>query len=148
MKRDASGEPQGAQQRSEKAVKEGDAEPELARADPLLELLCTFTAEEKAGRWKDVLYEHDVVSLDDLMGLAEDEEAWKGFHSLLAQQEPMLASKLNAWSQGPGLRETFRADSRGKQRRKRPISSCFLFRSFVLLRSLFWPSRHPWCEGG
>ena len=53
MKRPALGEPEGALQLSEKAFKEGDAEAELARADPLLELLCTFTAVDKARRWKD-----------------------------------------------------------------------------------------------
>ena len=51
MKRPALSEPEGALQRSEKAFKESDAEAELARADPLLELLCTFTAEDKARRW-------------------------------------------------------------------------------------------------
>lgn len=36
--------------------------------------------EDKARRWKDVLDGRDVVSLDDLKGLAHDEEAWN-FHS-------------------------------------------------------------------
>ena len=117
MKRGASSDPEGAPQRSEKAFKESDAESEPARADPLLELLCTFTAEDKARRWKGVLDWRDVVSLDDLVGLARDKEAWDAFHAALAQQEPVLASKLNAWRQGLGLREPSAGDSPGKQQR-------------------------------
>ena len=136
MKRGASSEPEGAPQRSEKAAKDGDVEPGLVQADPLLELLCTFTAVDKARRWKDVLYDRDVVSLDDLVGLARDKEAWDAFHAALAQQEPVLASKLNAWRQGLGLREPSAGDSPGKLWRKRSFSLCFLVYSFAALPRL------------
>ena len=49
MKRGALGELDGSLQPSEKAAKDGDAEPELVGTDPLLELLCTFTAGDKAA---------------------------------------------------------------------------------------------------
>lgn len=111
MKRGASGEPQGAQQRSEKAVKQGDAEL-VARADPLLVFLQELSAED-ANEWHAVLLKQRVRSLDDLVGLARDEEAWNAFHAALAQQEAVLASKLNAWRQGLGRRES----SAGKQQR-------------------------------
>ena len=107
MKRAALGEPEGALQRSEKAAKEGGAEP-------LLELLCTFTAADKARRWKGVLDGRDVVSLDDLVGLAHD-TGWKGFlQELRDAKERVLASKLNAWRQRLGLREPSGGDSPGK----------------------------------
>ena len=147
MKRPALGEPEGALQLSEKAAKEGDAEAELARADPLLELLCTFTAEDKARRWKNVLYDRDVVSLDDLVGLAQD-KGWQGFlNKLRNADQDVLASKLNAWRQGLGHRELSGGDSPGKQSTSAPFFSSFLVSSFALLRhSLVCPPRHCWCK--
>ena len=135
MKRGASGEPQGALQRSENAAKEVDAESEPARADPLLELLCTFTAEDKARRWKDVLDGRDVVSRDSLLHLAQAEEAWNAFYAALAQQEPVLAAELNAWRQGLGLREPSAGDSSGKQQRLILLSLFFLRIAFASLCS-------------
>jgi hypothetical protein len=131
-KRGASSDPEGAPQRSEKAVKESDAEPQLVQTDPLLELLCTFTAEDKARRWKDVLDGRDVVSRDSLLHLAQAEEAWNAFYAALAQQEPVLAAELNTWRLGLGLREPSAGNSPGKQQRL--IFSPFLS-AFASLRS-------------
>ena len=128
MKRGASSDPEGAPPRTEKAVKESDAEPQLVQADPLLELLCTFTAEDKARRWKDVLDRRDVVSRDSLLHLAQAEEAWNAFYAALAQQEPVLAAELNAWRQGLGLREPSAGDSSGKQQRFILLSLFFILR--------------------
>jgi hypothetical protein len=144
MKRGASGEPQGAQQRSEKAVKQGDAEPELARADPLLVFLQELSAED-ANEWHAVLLERRVRSLDDLVGLAQD-PGWEGFlNKLRNADQDVLASKLNAWRQGLGLREPSGGDSPDKKCRYR--SALCSFASFVLFHSLFWPPRHPLVGG-
>lgn len=135
MKRVALSEPEGAPQRLEKAAKECDAGPELVEADPLLEQLRGWTrAEAAALRWQQALQSRDIWSLDDLMGLARDEEAWNAFHAALAQQEAVLASKLHAWRQP------------GNQWCKHSLSLVFSFALFVLLRSLFWPPRQPWFE--
>jgi hypothetical protein len=118
MKRAASSEPEGAPQRSEKAVKQGDAEPELARADPLslLVFLQELSAED-ANEWHAVLLERRVRSLDDLVGLAQD-PGWEGFLNKLRNADhDVLASKLNAWRQGLGLREPSGGESSGKQQR-------------------------------
>jgi hypothetical protein len=118
MKRAASSEPEGAPQRSEKAVKEVDAEPELARADPLslLVFLQELSAED-ANEWHAVLLERRVRSLDDLVGLAQD-PGWEGFlNKLRNADQDVLASKLNAWRQGLGLREPSGGESPGKQQR-------------------------------
>ena len=135
MKRGASGGPEGAPQRSEKAAKEGGAEPEFARGDPLVVFLHDLSAED-ANEWHAVLLERRVRSFDDLVGLARDKEAWDAFHAALAQQEPVLASKLNAWRQGLGLREPSAGDSPGKLWRKRSFSLCFLVYSFAALPRL------------
>ena len=112
MKRVAAGELDGSLQPSEKAAKEGDAVPQSVGADPLLELLCTFTAGDKARRWRHVLDKRDVCSLDDLKGLARD-AGWEGFlQELRDKGERVLASKLNAWKQG--LSESFGGNSPGK----------------------------------
>ena len=112
MKRVPSGELDGSLQPSEKAAKEGDAVPQSVGADPLLELLCTFTAGDKARRWRHVLDKRDVCSLDDLKGLARD-AGWEGFlQELRDKGERVLASKLNAWKQG--LSESFGGNSPGK----------------------------------
>jgi hypothetical protein len=91
MKRGASSELEG--EPSEKAAKE----------DPLLVFLQDLSAED-ASEWHDVLLGWRVRSLDDLVGLAQAEEAWNAFYAGLAQQEPVLASKLLAWRQGLGIR--------------------------------------------
>ena len=112
MKRVPSGELDGSLQPSEKAAKEGDAVLQSVGADPLLELLCTFTAGDKARRWRHVLDKRDVCSLDDLKGLARD-AGWEGFlQELRDKGERVLASKLNAWKQG--LSESLGGNSPGK----------------------------------
>ena len=100
MKRDASGELDGSLQPSEKAAKEGGAGPELVGADPLLELLCTFTAGDKARSWRHLLDERDVCSLDALTRLALD-KGWEVFvQELRESHDLVLASELSAWKQG------------------------------------------------
>jgi hypothetical protein len=136
MKRGALSEPEGALQRSEKTAKEGDAEPQLVRADPLLVFLQELSAED-AYEWHAVLLERRVRSVDDLVGLAQAEEAWNAFYAALAQQEPVLASKLLAWRRGLGLREPSGGDSPGKQWHKRSVSSfVFCVLALPLLDSL------------
>ena len=58
------------------------SEPELARADPLLVFLQELSAED-ANEWHDVLLERRVRSLDDLVVLARDKEAWNAFYATL-----------------------------------------------------------------
>ena len=127
MKRGASSDPEGAPQRSEKAVKESDAEPQLVQADPLLVFLQDLSADD-ASEWHDALLERRVRSRDSLLHLAQAEEAWNAFHAALAQQEPVLAAELNAWRQGLGLREPSAGDSSGKQQRFILLSLFFILR--------------------
>ena len=101
MKRSASGELDGSLQPSEKAAKDGDAVSQPVGADPLLELLRSWTlAEAAALRWLQTLQGRDVWSVDDLKGLARY-AGWEGFlEELCDKGERVLASKLSAWKQG------------------------------------------------
>jgi hypothetical protein len=91
---------------------EGEPSEKVAKEDPLLVFLQDLSAED-ASEWHAVLLGRRVRSLDDLVGLAQAEEAWKAFYAALAQQESVLASKLLAWSQGLGVKQTSGGDSPG-----------------------------------
>ena len=113
MKRVASGELAGSLQPSEKVAKEGDAEPGLVRADPLLELLRDLSLED-ANEWLAVLHDRRVRSLDALKRLARD-AGWEGFLKKVRDaDQDVLASELNAWKQRLGLSESFGGNSPGK----------------------------------
>ena len=113
MKRSPEGEPEGGRQGPPKAAKEGDAQPGLVQADPLLVFLQDLSTVD-ANDWHAVLLGRRVRSLGDLEGLAHD-TGWEGFlQDLRDAKEPVLASKLNAWRQRLGLREPSGGDSPGK----------------------------------
>jgi hypothetical protein len=135
MKRAASSEPEGALQRLEKAVKEGVVEPEVARADSFLLFLQDLSAED-ANEWHDVLLKHRVRSLEDLVGLADNERGWnKIVNEELNDNEPMLATKLLAWKLSLS-KPSGDVSPPGNQWCERSLSLCFLFRSFVLAHPL------------
>lgn len=131
MKRGASGELDGFLQPAEKAAKDGDVEPALVGADPLVVFLRELSPED-ANEWLAALRGRRVRSLGDLKGLARD-AGWEVFvQELRDSRELVLASKLNVWKEGLGIKESFGDNSPGKQWR-----FCF----FPL--SLFWALALP-----